>query len=692
MFRIADGRETFYQWDLDRQIIVDDETITEVHFCNRTDDCSLVVEVESLEIFADFKPISVLRTAKVPNVLLQSSFDIRVFGYDGKATLHDEVFKVKARTKPSDYVYTEVEISRYEDLNKRIDKIEEEGISQEAIDTSVNKYLEENPIEEITKVSELENDAGYATETYVDNAISNIPTVDLSKHALKSEVPTKVSQLQNDSNFITREEVPETDLSEYAKKSDIPNVSDFITSIPSEYITESELNAKGYSTFSGRYSDLIGKPDIPSVDGLAPVTYVDSKFNSIDLEPYALKALVAQTYAKKSDIPKDYLKEVPAEYITENELAAKGYLKTIPDEYITEDELNAKNYLTSIPSEYVTETELNAKDYATKTYVGEAVKNVEVDLTGYAKEEYVDNAIANIDFIDCYTLVLPTNWLNDSPIVDASTIEYLERVWAGELPCGTVNGVMIISASITGTNKDLLKLDTYNPNVGFVAFQQAVYYVQRHAEGNWTYYNKYDEVKTIPTKTSQVENDSGFITQAYVDEAINGIDIPDPVQEVCIVTIPSSGSGTITDEKSIEYLERLYADEILTVYEKYSDLDTISLVTKIKKSNEKLYLTTISHYGTEILSQTKGYERMSASNWKVFLYTSSTLPKVTKTSQLENDSDFTTKTYVDEAIAGAVLPDGGVSLSNYYTKDETYSKAEIDALFDGIATAEGGAY
>lgn len=74
--------------------------------------------------------------------------------------------------------------------------------------------------------------------------------VDLSNYATKAELPTKVSQLQNDSSFITREEVPEVNLSEYAKKSEIPNVSDFITSIPDEYITEKELSARSFATVS----------------------------------------------------------------------------------------------------------------------------------------------------------------------------------------------------------------------------------------------------------------------------------------------------------------------------------------------------------------------------------------------------------------------------------------------------------
>lgn len=133
MFKIADGRECFYQWDLDRQVIVEDNTIVEVHFCNRTDDCSLVVEV-------------IDGLANVPNVLLQNSFDIRVFGYDGKATRFDKVFKVKARTKPSDYTYVETEIKSYEYLEHKINEIEEQGWSDEIVEKSVHSYMYANPL------------------------------------------------------------------------------------------------------------------------------------------------------------------------------------------------------------------------------------------------------------------------------------------------------------------------------------------------------------------------------------------------------------------------------------------------------------------------------------------------------------------------------------------------------------------
>jgi hypothetical protein len=103
MFRIADGREHFYQWDIDRQIQVEDSSIKELHFCNKTDTCSLVVKV-------------VDGVANVPNVLLQTAWDIRVYGYTGDYTKVEKRFKVVARTKPTDYVYTETEILNYNTL------------------------------------------------------------------------------------------------------------------------------------------------------------------------------------------------------------------------------------------------------------------------------------------------------------------------------------------------------------------------------------------------------------------------------------------------------------------------------------------------------------------------------------------------------------------------------------------------
>lgn len=112
MFQLADGRECFYQWDIDRYIIVTDRSISEVHFCNKTDDCSLVVEV-------------IDGYAEVPNILLQSDFPIRVYAYCLGYTKVEKTFKVQPRTKPSDYIYTETEVKTYNAMERKIENFED---------------------------------------------------------------------------------------------------------------------------------------------------------------------------------------------------------------------------------------------------------------------------------------------------------------------------------------------------------------------------------------------------------------------------------------------------------------------------------------------------------------------------------------------------------------------------------------
>ena len=176
--------------------------------------------------------------------------------------------------------------------------------------------------EELGALTEIPSE--YITETELNDKgyLTSIP----DDYALKTDIPTNVSELNNDANYITLNEVPKTDLSNYYTKEEvdgkIPDVSDFITSIPSEYITETELNDKGYLT------------------------------------------------------------EIPSEYITESELNDKGYLTEIPSEYITETELNDKGYLTSIPDTYITEDELTTalSDKVSQTALNEAIEGIDVGV------------------------------------------------------------------------------------------------------------------------------------------------------------------------------------------------------------------------------------------------------------------------------------------------------------------------
>lgn len=210
MFHISDGRNEFYQWDLDRKIVVEDETVNQVHFCNQTDDCSLVCEVYEEE--------GGVRYADVPNILLQDTWDLKAYGYDTSYTKHCKRFAVLPRTKPYDYVYTETEVYTYKQLEARLDEIEENGVSDEQLDKVVTGYFEKNPIPEpdlsgYAKVEDIPSLDGYATTEYVDNAVGNvdIPDVDLTGYATESYVDDAIENIEHPapdmSDYYTKEEI-----------------------------------------------------------------------------------------------------------------------------------------------------------------------------------------------------------------------------------------------------------------------------------------------------------------------------------------------------------------------------------------------------------------------------------------------------------------------------------------------------
>ena len=230
------------------------------------------------------------------------------------------------------------------------------------------------------------------------------------------EIPSKTSQLENDSGFLTQipdEYVTETELdakgyltehqslADYAKKSEIPDVSGFITEIPSEYVTETELEAKGYLTehqslaeyakkselFSKDYNDLTNKPTIPSVEGLASEQWVESK-------GYLTKHQSLDEYAKKSELfSKDYndLTNKPTIPSVEG-LASTQYVDNkvseivVPslDGYATEQWVEGKGYLTQHQSlaDYATKSELATKQDTLTAGNNITIENGVISATG----------------------------------------------------------------------------------------------------------------------------------------------------------------------------------------------------------------------------------------------------------------------------------------------------------------------
>ena len=184
-----------------------------------------------------------------------------------------------------DIMNGKIDISQYatkDELSSAVSSIDLSGYALKGEIPSLDAYA---------KKTDLPSVEGLATKSYVDENIAKVATsgdIDLSNYVTKDtvytkaqtdalipSVPSKISQLENDSNYLS--------------------------SIPEEYVTDTELNAKGYLTSHQDLSAYALKteiPTVPSLDGYATTEYVNNAVSNIpttDLSNYYTKA---ETYSK----------------------------------------------------------------------------------------------------------------------------------------------------------------------------------------------------------------------------------------------------------------------------------------------------------------------------------------------------------------------------------------------------------
>ena len=184
-----------------------------------------------------------------------------------------------------DIMNGKIDISQYAtkaELSSAVSSIDLSGYALKGEIPSLDGYA---------KTTDIPSVEGLATKSYVDENIAKVATsgdIDLSNYVTKDtvytkaqtdalipSVPSKISQLENDSNYLS--------------------------SIPEEYVTDTELNAKGYLTEHQDLSAYALKteiPTVPSLDGYATTEYVNNAVSNIpttDLSNYYTKA---ETYSK----------------------------------------------------------------------------------------------------------------------------------------------------------------------------------------------------------------------------------------------------------------------------------------------------------------------------------------------------------------------------------------------------------
>lgn len=387
-----------------------------------------------------------------------------------------------------------------------------------------------------TKVGDLEDAKDYATtedvknatkdfasQSYVDGKVGEIVIPDISNLATQSFVTNKIAEAQwsagdtdiDLSGFASLDDLKPlaktSDLAEYAKSADVTQQISSATSglasetyvddrigevekqIPKDYVkpsdldayvTETELSAKGYATTGA-------------------VEAVDKKFEdytkTTDLERDYAKKTDLDSYAKETDIPTNTsdLKN-DSGYVTETDIDGKGFAtkgdvttatqglatkaeveavdKKVDNLDIptsTSDLTNDSGFLTSIPSEYVTETELSNKGYLT-SIPSEYVTEEELDGKNYATKNDVTNATSGL-----------------------ATTDQLDAV---------------------EDKVDAIKI----PDISNLATKNEVTQQISSATSNLATQEQLNEVAgNIPTGTSELVNDSGYVSEQTVKDLIS---------------------------------------------------------------------------------------------------------------------------------------------------------------------------
>lgn len=121
-FELFNGRNRFYQWDINQKLIVKDyDPECEIQFKSPGEKCAILVEPYTLngETVVD-----------VPNKILQHSGSVVIYVYFNNGEEYTKkifAFDIIKRQKPADYIYTESEVLTYKAYDARLKALEENG-------------------------------------------------------------------------------------------------------------------------------------------------------------------------------------------------------------------------------------------------------------------------------------------------------------------------------------------------------------------------------------------------------------------------------------------------------------------------------------------------------------------------------------------------------------------------------------
>lgn len=556
-----------------------------------------------------------------------------------------------------------------------------DDVAEGKVDKEEGKGLSENDFTDGYK-SKLDGIDDGAQVNVIEVVKRNGVTLPVTDKAVDVAVPTTTSSLTNDSGYITNEV---NDLVNYYDKDE----TDTLIATEAETRDAADLNLQGQIDAISSASDVV---DV--VGTYAELqSYDTSKLSDNDI----VKVLTDEThddaisYYRWNDTTNVFTyigSQGPFYTKSETDATFVPQTRTIngkglnSDVVLTAADVNALPASTVIPTVNDATLTIQKNGTTVATFTANSAQNATADISVPTKVSDLTNDLnfveetdlANVAFSGAYadltgTPYIPTktsDLTNDSDFVSDANYVHTDNNFTTALK-DKLNG--IATGAEVNVQSDWDITDTSSD--AFIKNKPAI----PTKTSDITNDSGFITSAAVPTKTSDLTNDSGFITnqvnnlanyytQSEVNGMFNALDIPTKTSDLTndsgfLTSIPIASAFTLGGVKIGNGINVAADGTISAAISASSDWNDIT-----NKPTDVSYWTNDAGYITSADLPTKTSDLTNDSDF----VTSADVP--TKTSDLTNDSSFITNSVSN--------------LTNYYKKSETYTQGEVNSLLSAI--------
>lgn len=557
-----------------------------------------------------------------------------------------------------------------------------DDVAEGKVDKEEGKGLSENDFTDGYK-GKLDGIADGAQVNVIEVVKRNGVALPVTDKAVDVAVPTTTSSLTNDSGYITNEV---NDLVNYYDK----NETDTLIATEAETRDAADLDLQGQIDAISSASDVV---DV--VGTYAELqNYDTSKLSDNDI----IKVLTDEThddaisYYRWDDTTNAFTyigSQGPFYTKSETDVTFVPQTRTIngkglnSDVVLTAADVNALSASTVIPTVNDATLTIQKNGTTVTTFTANSAQNATANISVPTKVSDITNDLnfveetdlANVAFSGAYADITGTPYIptktsdltNDSNFASDANYVHTDNNFTTALK-NKLNG--IATGAEVNVQSDWDVADTSSD--AFIKNKPAI----PTKTSDITNDSGFITSAALPTKTSDLTNDSGFITnqvnnlanyydQTAINSMFNALSVPTKTSEL------TNDSGFLTTSTlPIATASSLGVVKIGSGINVASDGTISAAVASLDWANITNKPTDVSYWTNDA-----GY------------ITSADLP--TKTSDLTNDSDFVTSADVPTKTSDLTNDSGFITnsvnnLTNYYKKSDTYTQGEVNSLLSAI--------